>query len=122
MMIRSFVASKLFRAKVTDANIDYRGSITISQNLLDASGIKAHELVHINNFRNAAHWETHVIPTENDNVITLNGPPSLLFEIGDEIVIFNIVLLNSGETHTHKTVYIGEQNSIKSVREEKIEA
>jgi len=119
--MRTFVASKLFRAVITDANIDYRGSITISQNLLDASGIKPHELVHINNFRNAAHWETHVIPTEMNNVITLNGPPSLLFAIGDEVVIFNTISLTQGEKYIHRTVYIGESNSVKSIREESIE-
>ena len=56
MVTKTFVKSKIHRAVVTDANLDYIGSITIDRKLMDAVGLEPFELVHINNLSNAAHW------------------------------------------------------------------
>ena len=76
-----FVRSKIHRAVVTDANLNYRGSITIDREIMQAAGINSFEFVHINNLSNAAHWETYAIPGNKGEII-LNGPPSRLFQKG----------------------------------------
>lgn len=112
-MFKTFVKSKIHRATVTDANLSYNGSITIDQQLLDASGLRPYELVHINNVSNAAHWETYIVPGNAGDII-LNGPPSRLFQPGDLVVILGMVNLQPGESVTHCTVFVNEKNEFVS--------
>ena len=113
-MFKTFVKSKIHRATVTDANLDYIGSITIDQKLIDAIGLEAFEYVHINNLSNAAHWETYVVPGKDGEII-LNGPPSRLFQKGDLVVILGFGLLSPGETTVHKTVFVDETNQVTDI-------
>jgi aspartate 1-decarboxylase len=113
-MFKTFVKSKIHRATVTDANLDYIGSITIDQKLIDAIGLEAFEYVHINNLSNAAHWETYVVPGKDGEII-LNGPPSRLFQKGDLVVILGFGLLSPGETTVHKTVFVDEKNQVTDI-------
>jgi len=119
-MFKTYIKSKIHRATVTDANLDYIGSITIDQNLMDAVGLEAFELVHVNNLSNAAHWETYIIPGTNSQIV-LNGPPSRLFQKGDLVVILGMVLLSPGDTTVHKTVFVDKNNKITHIVEDKIE-
>lgn len=116
-MLKTYIKSKIHRATVTDAHLDYIGSITIDQNLMDAVGLEPFELVHVNNLSNAAHWETYIIPGSEGQII-LNGPPSRLFQKGDLVVILGMVQLSPGETSIHKTVFVDKSNNVLDVKEE----
>jgi len=85
-MLLKMLKGKIHRAVVTNANVNYNGSIKIDKDLMEQAGIKPYELVHVNNLSNAAHWETYVIPGDRGE-ICLNGPPARLFTPGDKIVI-----------------------------------
>jgi aspartate 1-decarboxylase len=61
-MLRTMCKGKIHRATVTEARLDYTGSITIGKELMLAADIRPHELVHINSMANAVHWETYAIP------------------------------------------------------------
>jgi aspartate 1-decarboxylase len=80
--------AKIHRAVVTQAELDYVGSITIDQNLLDASGMYAYERVLISNMSNGNRLETYIISGERGSgVICLNGPCAHFFTPGDEVII-----------------------------------
>jgi aspartate 1-decarboxylase len=110
---------KLHRVRVTDAKLDYEGSITIDPVLMEAAGMVPFQLVHINSMSNAAHWETYIIvgkPGSGD--ICLNGCPARLFQPGDEVVILSLEQMSRAETATmeHRVVFTDAQN--KPVRTE----
>jgi aspartate 1-decarboxylase len=119
-MFKTYIKSKIHRATVTDANLDYVGSITIDQELMEAVGLEPFELVHVNNLSNAAHWETYIIPGTNGQIV-LNGPPSRLFQKGDLVVILGMTLLSPGDTTVHKTVFVDKNNKATNILETKIE-
>ena len=80
--------AKIHRAVVTQAELDYVGSITIDQNLLDGSGMYAYERVLISNMSNGNRLETYIISGERGSgVICLNGPCAHFFTPGDEVII-----------------------------------
>ena len=87
MLIRVCVA-KIHRATVTEADLNYVGSITIDQDLLDASGMRPFQYVNITNVANGVFWQTYVMPGERGNGdICLNGPPARHFQPGDKVII-----------------------------------
>lgn len=82
--------SKIHRAKVTEANIDYVGSITLDENLMDAVNLIENEQVHVLNYRNGERIVTYVIKGErNSGTVCLNGPAALLFQEGDEVIVIS---------------------------------
>lgn len=113
-MLKTFIKAKLHRVAVTDANLNYIGSITIDEKLMKAAGLEPFEYVHVNNLSNAAHWETYIIPGKDGEII-LNGPPSRLFQKGDLVVVLSMVTLTPGETATHKTVFVDKDNHVTDV-------
>lgn len=110
------VKSKIHRATVTDANLAYKGSITIGKELMAAANLKPFEFVHVNNLSNAAHWETYVIPGEKGDIV-LNGPPARLFQPGDLVVVLGFSYLSNDEleTFTHVDVMVDGSNDIKEI-------
>lgn len=88
-MLRTMCKGKIHRARVTEARLDYTGSITIDEKLMLASDIRPYELVHINSMANAVHWETYAIPGKPGQ-ICLNGCPARLFQPGDEVIILSL--------------------------------
>ena len=88
-MLRAMLRSKIHRAKVTDANLEYDGSLTIDETLMQSAGILPYEQVMVSNLNNGERFETYVIPGKADTgTICLNGPTARKGEIGDLIVIF----------------------------------
>lgn len=82
------VKAKLHRARVTQCELDYVGSISIDRAILAAAGLLAYEFVQITSYANAALWRTYVIPAPGGTgVIGLNGPPARLFRPGDDITV-----------------------------------
>ncbi|WP_288054074.1 aspartate 1-decarboxylase [Caloranaerobacter azorensis] len=87
MMINLF-KSKIHRATVTEANLNYVGSITIDEALMEAAGIIENERVQVVNINNGARLETYVIKGErNSGVICLNGAAARLVQPGDKVII-----------------------------------
>lgn len=114
--------SKIHRARVTESNLDYVGSITIDQNLLDAVDILPNEKVAIVNNNNGARFETYVIAGERGSgKICLNGAASRLVEVGDIVIIMTYVQLDEHElaTHSPKVAVMNEHNAIDHMIVEK---
>lgn len=106
-MKRLFVRAKIHRATVTDANLEYMGSISICPQLMEQAGIAPFEFVHVNNVRNGVHWETYAVVGAKGE-ITLNGPPAHHFQRNDKVIIFALAELEPEEVATfmHTTVIV----------------
>lgn len=112
-MQRLMCKGKIHRATVTDADLNYRGSITIDALLMRAANIYPYEVVQVTNYRNAARWKTYAIPAdEGSGSICLNGPPAHLFHPGDQIVILSLGLYGEEELSRLKprVVFVDENN------------
>jgi aspartate 1-decarboxylase len=97
------VKSKIHRARVTEANINYVGSITIDENLLDASNLIENEQVHVLNYRNGERLITYVIKGERGSgVICMNGPAALKFAVGDDVIVLSYASMDFEEARTFK--------------------
>lgn len=114
-MFQEFLYAKIHRAKVTDANLNYVGSITIDKALLAASGIKVNQKVDILNVNNGERFHTYVIEgKENSGCICLNGAAARKAQKGDIIIILSYALLSEEEQKTFvpKIVHVDENNKI----------
>ena len=97
MLIRA-CKSKIHRATVTRADLDYVGSITIDQALLDASGLHPYQYVNITNVANGVFWQTYVIAaTKGSGRVELNGPPARHFQAGDKIIVLGEAWIEPSE-------------------------
>lgn len=102
MMIQ-VLKSKLHRVKVTDANLNYIGSITIDEDLLDAANMIAGEKVQIVDNNNGERFETYIIAGEpGSGCICLNGAAARKVQIGDTIIIISYALMDFEEAKTFK--------------------
>jgi len=112
MLVHVFRA-KLHRVVVTEANLNYMGSITVDENLLDASGILPHEKVQIVNVNNGERFETYVIRGERGSgQICLNGPAARKVQLGDKLIViaYGMLSLEEAKSHTPVAVYVDENN------------
>ncbi len=110
--------AKIQRAIVTDADLNYEGSIGIDEDLLDASGILPWEKVHVLNIANGARAETYVIKgKKGSGEIVMNGAIARLTQVGDPIIILSYGLVSEEEAKTvsPSIVLVDENNKIKSV-------
>ena len=117
-MLVEILKSKIHRATVTEANLNYIGSITIDEALMNAAGIMENERVHIVNNNNGARFETYIIAGERGSgVICVNGAAARLVQRGDIVIIISYVYVDNKEVADHKpTVAImGEGNKIKEM-------
>jgi aspartate 1-decarboxylase len=102
MMIQ-VLKSKLHRVKVTDANLNYIGSITIDEDLLEAANMIAGEKVQIVDNNNGERFETYIIAGERGSgCICLNGAAARKVQIGDTIIIISYALMDFEEAKTFK--------------------
>ncbi|ARQ06797.1 MULTISPECIES: aspartate 1-decarboxylase [Macrococcoides] len=121
-MIRTMMNGKIHRARVTEANLNYVGSITIDQDILDAVDILPNEKVAIVNNNNGARLETYVISGERGSgVICLNGAAARLVQEGDIVIIMSYVTMTSEEARIHvpKVAVMDENNTIVELLHEK---
>lgn len=117
-MFRTLLGGKIHRATITEANLNYVGSITIDEDLLDAAGICVHEKVQIVDNNNGERLETYVIAGERGSgVICLNGAAARKVHVGDIIIIMSYVMLSEPEVAAHepKVVLVDEHNKIKHI-------
>ncbi len=123
-MMRYMLKSKIHRAVVTEADLNYVGSITIDRDFMDAADIIENEKVTIVNNNNGARFETYVIEgARGSGIICLNGAAARLAMRGDVIIILSFTIMNDEESLTHqpKLVFVGEKNNIKRMCEGKYE-
>ena len=114
-MMIEVMKSKIHIARVTQAELNYVGSITIDQDLMDAADIIANEKVQIVNNNNGARLETYVIPGERGTgTICLNGAAARLVQVGDIVIIISYALMEREEARNHKPllVFPDEHNKI----------
>lgn len=109
MQLLSICKSKIHRATVTEACVDYIGSITIDKDLMLRSGIKTGELVHVWNVQNGNRFETYAIPGESGSgVICINGAAAHLCKPGDKVIIVSFVLTD--EEIEPKMILVDDKN------------
>ncbi len=117
-MFRTMMNGKIHRARVTEANLNYVGSITIDEDLLDAVGMVANEKVAIVNNNNGARLETYIIPGERGSgIICLNGAAARLVQEGDIVIIISYVLVPEEKISNHKpkVAIMDENNRIQEL-------
>lgn len=117
-MIRTILKSKIHRATVTDANLEYEGSITIDLSLMKAADILPFEQVHVVDINNGARLVTYAIPGETDSgIVCINGAAAHLIEKNDVIIIMAYALIeDDGAGSFYPTVVnVDRKNAIVSV-------
>lgn len=102
-MFRTMMNGKIHRARVTEANLNYVGSITIDEDILDAVGMLPNEKVAIVNNNNGARLETYIIAGERGSgVVCLNGAAARLVQPDDVVIIISYVIVPEEKVHDHK--------------------
>ncbi|WP_156308588.1 aspartate 1-decarboxylase [Sphingobacterium endophyticum] len=110
--------AKIHTVKVTEANVEYNGSITIDADLLDAAGIVKYEQVYINNAINGSRIMTYVLPGKRGSgEVCMNGGAALHAKVGDTVHILSFVNLTPEEAESYQPtlVFTEGNNQIKSV-------
>jgi aspartate 1-decarboxylase len=106
-MIIEVLKSKLHRARVTQAELNYVGSITIDEDLMDAANIIANEKVQIVNNNNGARFETYVIKGERGSgTICLNGATARLAQVGDIVIIMSYAYMEIDEARSYEPILV----------------
>lgn len=118
MMLLNMLKGKIHKATVTQAELNYMGSITIDKTLMDAAGIIENEKVQIVNNNNGARLETYVIPgTRDSGIICLNGAAARLVQPGDVVIIICYAQMDEAEARAWKpkVVFVNPDNSIDRI-------
>ena len=106
------VKSKIHRVAVTEADLNYIGSITIDEDLMDAANIIENERVYIYNINNGERFDTYVIKGERGSgKICLNGAAARLVQKGDLVIIVSFATMDFEEAKTHKPTVIFPKNN-----------
>lgn len=114
-MLKEFLVSKIHRATVTDANLEYVGSITIDETLMQAVDLLEWQKVEILNVNNGERFQTYVIKGEaNSGTICLNGAAARLVQKGDKVIIVSYAQLSEEEIKNFKpsVVLVDDKNKI----------
>jgi aspartate 1-decarboxylase len=114
-MLRQMLRAKIHRATVTEACLEYEGSITIDEELLDAAGILPYELVMISNMNNGERFTTYAMAGKRGSGdIVLNGPTARKGVVGDKVIVFCYEFYAEDEAKRHrpKVILVDEQNKI----------
>jgi aspartate 1-decarboxylase len=118
-MLVHVLKSKIHRAQITGANLNYEGSLTIDRDLMEKAGFLAYEKILCSNLANAARFETYVIPGERGSgQIVLNGAAAHLGKPGERLTIMSFTEIELAEAKFWKprVIVLGEQNAITDER------
>ena len=119
-MLRAMCRAKIHRVRVTEADLNYEGSVTIDRALLDAVGIVPLEIVQVTNLSNGALWRTYVIAgTAGSGIVCLNGPPARHFQPGDLAVILAHGYCDDADlpAWVQRTAFVDGDNRLLRVQE-----
>lgn len=122
-MLLNMFKSKLHRATVTQADINYVGSVTIDTELLEQAGILPGEKVQIVNLNNGERFETYTIEGEaGSGVICINGAAARLVQVGDKVIIISYALMDAEEAKTFQpsVLVLDEKNRIVRIKHEEV--
>lgn len=118
MILREMCRAKIHRLKVTDACLDYEGSLTIDSAILKAADMRPFEKVNVVNIANGARFETYVIPGEKGSgVVCLNGAAARLGVPGDLIIVIAYAMIDEKKIggFNPKIVFVDKENRIKKI-------
>ncbi|QOT00519.1 aspartate 1-decarboxylase [Brevibacterium sp. JNUCC-42] len=124
-MFRTMMTAKIHRATVTEANLNYVGSITIDKDILNALDLLPNEKVQIVNNNNGARLETYIIEGEpGSGVICLNGAAARLVQPGDVVIIIAYAVMTDEQARNHKpkVAIMDEHNKIAQLLAEEVHA
>ena len=113
--MRTMLKSKIHRARVTDANLHYEGSVTLDPELLEAADILPYEQVDILDIDNGARLTTYAIPGERGSgQVVVNGAAAHLVHTGDLVIILSYAVMSDDAARTHqpRLVYVDGENRI----------
>jgi aspartate 1-decarboxylase len=112
-MMRWMCKSKIHRATITEANLDYEGSITVDATLLEAADIVPYEMVQVFNLNNGQRFETYAIPgPAGSGVICLNGAAARLGVVKDKVIIISTAMVDEANvpSYSPKVVFVNDKN------------
>jgi len=119
--MRTMLRSKIHRATVTEANVDYEGSITLDPLLMEAADILPFEQVHVLDVDNGARLTTYAIEGERGKgEVCINGAAARLVSVGDKVLVLTYETLGEEPARGHqpRLVYVNERNEVVKVRGE----
>jgi aspartate 1-decarboxylase len=117
-MNRTMLKSKIHRARITDSDLHYVGSITIDADLLEAADVLEHELVHVLDVDNGARFETYTIAgARGSGEVKVNGAAARLVHTGDTVIVVSYASYDERELETYdpKVVHVNTENEIVRV-------
>lgn len=117
-MTLDMLKGKIHRATVTQAALEYVGSITIDEDLMKAAGIREYEKVQIADVDNGSRFETYVIAGKSESgVICLNGAAARCVSVGDKVIIMSYASMTPEEADLHKpqVVFVDDNNHISRI-------
>jgi aspartate 1-decarboxylase len=119
-VLLQLLKSKIHRAVVTHADVNYEGSITLDKTLMEASQLVENELVHVWNVTNGSRITTYAMaPAEpGSGVVCINGAAAHLVNVGDIVIIASFAQVEATEAKKHKPikVIVGDKNTVKVVK------
>jgi aspartate 1-decarboxylase len=118
-MMRTVLKSKIHRATITDAELQYEGSLTLDPDLMAAADLLAYERILVVNFNNGSRLETYVIVGEKGSgTVGLNGPSVRLGHVGDLVTIMGFAIVDDAEAKSvrPRIVLVDESNRVKKVK------
>lgn len=116
--MRTMLKSKIHRARVTEADLHYDGSLTLDRDLMDAAGLLPYEHIHVLDINNGSRLETYVIEgSRGTGEVCINGAAARLVSPGDLVIVLSYAGVEEAELARHepKLVYVDEQNRITRV-------
>ena len=114
-MLIEALKGKIHRATVTEANLDYIGSLTLDEDIMDAAGLKHYEKIQVLDITNGSRIETYVIPSERGSgEVCINGAAAHLIHAGDLVIIVSYCQISDEESlyHQPKIVHVDADNRI----------
>jgi aspartate 1-decarboxylase len=117
-MLLNILKSKLHRVRVTEANLNYTGSITIDENLMEAAHLLENEKVQVLNLNNGERLETYVIKGKRGSgIICLNGPAARKAIVDDEVIVISYAMMTPEEAKSYNPILVypdSKTNKLKS--------
>ena len=114
-MFRQMLRSKIHRATVTEANLEYEGSLTVDPILIEAADMLPYQLVHVSNLQNGERFETYIIPGKRGSGdMVLNGPTARRGVKGDKVIVFCYEFFTEEELKTYqpRIILVDAQNKV----------
>lgn len=113
-MFLTMMKGKIHRATVTQAELNYIGSITIDEALMEAAGILENERVQVVNLNNGSRFETYAIKgAKNSGVICINGPAARITAVNDKVIIISYAIMEKSEAETFSPIVVHVDNTNK---------